>query len=576
MLNFISFEQKPDSLFLNPFQDPGVAVMSAPDYLWRPRPRAVIQGFAASEHPEINTKIEDYVLRVHRHKLFRHAIEFNSFPVVLTDAGFKKSHATAGNKYLISGASGIRLLNRYSFENATSQFDPEAELIAYFTRCQTENAGKDLPVFQGDLPADTAFAIECRNTFNFYHFVSETLCQLCVVAETPFTGPIYIHYPNRDDKTRAFAMGFIRALFPELADRVVFQRTPYHHDRVLGIYNFLSSYYHLPPDQSAALDAEAPSTHYWKGRTATRNSHSVLGGNCVDSNLYKLRERALRAIEGHDYSYLPKRFWVGRDDKLSRTRTMKGQDELLDMLTLFGFETIAFEALTPLEQIAAMANAEMMISCHGAGFTNMLFAARNCYAVEIGTLQTAIWRWADFWRLANVSQCRYISFFADFNKERPLEEPVFSEESIVPVHLSPQGRAQVMSFVVSVLGHVPRFTRATDVARLARQLIAATAYDQAATLFDTHEALVAGDADLCLLRAECHKLRNEWGAEFLALHAAWTADTTRWQTLVQILWYARKADSPKIKTWALNLLRADFPARAAALLAEHAWLRNAR
>ncbi len=574
MLNFIDFDQKPENLILDPFQDSGLAALSCPDFLWRPRPRAIIQGFAASEHPSINRKIEAFVLRAHRHKFFNHAIEFNSFPVVLTDAWFKKSYATAGGKCLIGGASGIRLLNRYSFENATAPFDPEAELVAYFTQRQTDTIEKRLPVWQQDLPKDTAFAIECRNTFNFYHFISETLCQLCAVAETDFTGPIYVHFPNREDKTRAFAQDFIRALFPELVDRVVFQRTPYHHDRVLGIYNFLSSYYHLPPDQSADLDAEAPSTHYWKGRLATRNSHSVLEINSVDSNLYKLRDRALRAIEGQDFSYLPKRFWVGRDDGLSRPRQMAGEEPLLEMLSLFGFETVIFEHLTPIEQIAIMANAEMMISHHGAGFTNMLFAAKDSYVVEIGTLQTAIWRWGDFWRLANVSQCRYVSFFADFNKENPLEEPVFSEESIVPVHLSARGRAEVMSFVVSALGHVPSFSNPRDVARLARKLIATSALDQAAALFDAHEPLVSGDVGLCLLRAECHKLRGDWGAEFLALHAAWTADTNRWQTLVQIMWYARKAGKTDILTWSVRRLADDFPDRCLELVKDRDWLRE--
>ncbi len=575
MLNFISFDQQPDNLILNPYSDPGLCALSAPDFLWRSRPRANIQGFAASEHASINAKIEAFLTRVHRHKVFRNAVEFNTFPVVLTDAWFKKSHATAMGKCVIGGASGIRLLNRYSFQNATAAFDPEAALNAYFDHAQSAAIGAKLPLHNGPLPPDTPFAIESRNTFNYFHFISETLCQLCSVAETPLTGPIYIHYPNRDDKTRGFVMGFIRALFPELADRIILQRAPFHHPLAVGVYNFLSSYYHMPDAQSAGLDAEAPSTHYWKGRTATRNSHSVLEINSVDSNLYKLRDRALKAIEGMDTSHLPRRFWVGRDDTLSRARLMKGEEELIDMLGLFEFESVVFERLSPLEQIAIMANAEMMVSYHGAGFTNMLFAAPDAWVVEIGTLQTAIWRWGDFWRLAHVSGCRYVSFFADFNKDDPLEEPVFSEESIVPVHLSANGRARVMSFIVAALGHVPNFARAADLLILAQQLIACAAYDGAERLFARHEALMTGHVDLCLLRAECHKHRQEWNAEFIALHAAYEADPTRWQTLVQILWYARKVDNARITRWALALLRADFPDRADRMVSAFGWLQKA-
>ena len=268
------------------------------------------------------------------------------------------------------------------------------------------------------------------------------------------------------------------------------------------------------------MDLYTPSNVYWKGRLATRASHGVLAMNAVDSSLPKLRARALKAIEGKDFSHLPKRFLVGRDGDHARVRTMKGEDDLLDMLKMFGFEFVAFERLSPLEQIAIMANAEMMISYHGAGFTNMLFAGPDTYVVELGTLQTAMFRWGDFWRLANVAQCRYVSFFADFNADDPLKEPAFSEDGIVPVHLSGAGLAQVMSFVVAILGHTPKFAGPDEVQRLGDQLMKVGAYDKARTLFDAHHGLEQGSVALSLAMADCHEHDGDNFDQLAALHSA--------------------------------------------------------
>ena len=94
--------------------------------------------------------------------------------------------------------------------------------------------------------------------------------------------------------------------------------------------------------------------------------------NAVSSALIALRRRALRAVAGGNYDHLPQRFFVGRDERQSRARHMEGEDLLFEHLQLFDFEYVVFESLAPLEQIALMARAEMMVSYHGAGFTNML------------------------------------------------------------------------------------------------------------------------------------------------------------------------------------------------------------
>ena len=572
MHNQIAFERTPDALILDPYRARNLAALRQPDFLWRPIERGQIHGFAASAHSEINEKIDNFLSFSARNKEFQKAIEFNTFPVLLENAWFKKSFVSVEGKCLISGAAGTRLLNRYCWENGGNDAAVEQRLVDYFLSCQNDAADKMLPVLAQDAPKDTPFAVECRNTFNYYHFVTESLCQLCLVEEAGLQGPIYLHYPNNDEKTRPFARNFIAALFPELADRVIFRRAPVHHDRVVIPYSFANSFYQMPAAEVGLMDLYAPSSVYWKGPLATRASQGVLAMNSLDSSLLKLRSRALRAIEGQDFSHLPRRFWVGREGDLARSRLMKGEAEILDMLKLFGFEFVAFERLGPLEQVAIMANAEMMVSYHGAGFTNMLFAGPQTYVVELGTLQTAMFRWGDFWRLANAAQCRYISFFADFNADDPLREPAFAQDGIVPVHLSPAGLAQVMSFVVAVLGHTPKFSRPDEVQRLGEQLMKVGAHDRALALFAAHAGMEQGHVGLALALADCHEHFCKPFDQLAALHAAYRADATNWMVLVRIVWCARTLDLLETLRAALLALQDGFPERFAAFAKDRPWV----
>ncbi|RUS59588.1 glycosyltransferase family 61 protein [Pseudorhodobacter sp. E13] len=574
MRNQISFHQDPQDLFLNPAQDSGVTLLFSAAFFWREVEPALITGFASSAYPEMNHKIEAFLTVTRRHKAFSKAVEFNTVPVLLQNASFRKSFSLANDKCLLSGASGTRLLNRYCWENEEEDHDPEETLVAYFRKCQAKNHAASIPVWQGPLPQGVAIAIECRNTFNYYHFITESLSQLAVLAEIGFAGDIFFHFPNNPEKTRPFAADFVAALFPELAGRVFFERAPKDYDYVITALDFFSTYFQFPAEVVGSLDHLAPSDAMWRGQDAYRGSQAILAMNSFHASLRALRKRALAAIEGHDFSHLPKRFFVGRDRTQARDRKMDGEAQLFEMLQLFGFDYVVFEHLTPLDQIALMANAEMMVSYHGAGFTNMLFAGPQAYVLELGTLQTAIYRWGDFWSIAHAAGCRYVSFFADYNKADPLQDPSFDVDGIVPVALSDRAVAEVMTFIVSILGKTPDLPSAQTVQILAERLIAVHEFDRVLLLLERHARFVPGHLALCLAKAECHKHRGEFHSELFALHQAYEADRERWQTLIRMIWCAKKCDAPDVMTWALACLRHDFPKRYAVLTKTKPWMRQ--
>ena len=567
--NQVDDATEPEALFANPARDAGVGFVTPPAFWWRLRAATVIEGVAASASDAMNARIEAHLRQVKRHRTFAQVAEFNVVPVVLSDAAFRKSHAMVGGKCLLNGAAGVRLLNQFSYDRKDTA---EAALAQYFAGCRVANEGACLPLVA--VPKDVDFAVECRNTFNYFHFLTETLPQLCVLDGLNFQGRVFVHFPNHPDKTRAFVRGFVEALFPELAGRLVLERAPKDYDRVLSAFSFQWTYFQMPPSVIGSLDGLAPSDLSWQGHGGSRTTRAMLAMNSVESSLLALRDRALRAVSGQDFSHLPKRVYIARAPGHARDRQMQGEAALVDLLEAFGFVRLTFEHLTPLEQIAVMAQAEVVVSAHGAGVANMLFANPQATVIEIGTLQTAQTRWGDFWPLAHASGCRYVVFIADHHSDRPEVVPDFATMGLVPVHLTDQGLGRVMAFVAALCGHVPRLGRAEDVVRLAGQLLRSGHLNRAEAVLDRHRDLQAGHGALCLLQADLHKARQEWGAELIALHGAHQADPTRWQTLAQVLWCARRLEKTQVQVWAIRLLQAEFPERIAELAKGRDWVQQ--
>jgi hypothetical protein len=187
---------------------------------------------------------------------------------------------------------------------------------------------------------------------------------------------------------------------------VFFERAPKEYTLVLTAFDMTIALGQAPARETEGLTKLLRVAGDRHPDLGDADGQTVFAMNAVSTALLALRTRAHKAIEAHDFSYLPKRFFVGRDNRSSRNRPMGGEDALFAQLQEAGFEWVVFKGLTPLEQVAMMAQAEVMVSGHGAGFTNMLFAHKDAFVIELGTLQTARYRWKEFWPLAHAAQCR--------------------------------------------------------------------------------------------------------------------------------------------------------------------------
>ena len=131
-----------------------------------------------------------------------------------------------------------------------------------------------------------------------------------------------------------------------------------------------------------------------------------------------------------------------------------------------------------------------------------------------------------------------------------------------------------MSFIVMALGKTPVLNRAEDVARLGQQMLGIGAYRRAAELFEKHQGLEVGSLELSLARAEAYEKLGQNAEQLASLYCAYRADPTRWGTLVQVIWCARKANDFETIRAALAVLREAFPERFQAFIKDRPWFQK--
>lgn len=195
-----------------------------------------------------------------------------------------------------------------------------------------------------------------------------------------------------------------------------------------------------------------------------------------------------------------------------------------------------------------MVQAEMMVSCHGVGFTNMRFASPETCVIDMGTLQTGQFRWADFWPHAHASQCRYISFFHKFQCREPLGRATFFQRRHCSGCLWRRGDSADDKLYRYGSGPYARDAKRENVEPTDARLFKAGAPERAIALFEAQADTVSGDAQLCLLMADCHKALDEPKSELVALDRAYKPDRSR---------------------CACSQLERNFPERHAAFVGNH-------
>ncbi len=129
-------------------------------------------------------------------------------------------------------------------------------------------------------------------------------------------------------------------------------------------------------------------------------------------HLKDVRSRMLRFFSGSNSGSDKgkRRVYLSRSGR--GLRCVENEQEVLQALQPFGFESVQFEQLSLKEQVMLMAQSEILIGWNGAGFTNMMFMEEGSHVVElVNTAHAELEYTFPFWRMANAMDLTYHALF---------------------------------------------------------------------------------------------------------------------------------------------------------------------
>lgn len=104
--------------------------------------------------------------------------------------------------------------------------------------------------------------------------------------------------------------------------------------------------------------------------------HTAITGNFDVPLINKLRDKFINS------SHQSKRYvYISRQN--AKKRKILNEEDVVRVLSRFGFEIHRFEEYSLAQQIAIMGDTKVLLSIHGAGLTNMLFMPKNSIIFEL-------------------------------------------------------------------------------------------------------------------------------------------------------------------------------------------------
>ncbi|UFM65263.1 glycosyltransferase family 61 protein [Paracoccus sp. MA] len=446
----VELQRPPMAVFHFPGIHPGMSYLAPrPGWVLRQVEGAAVRLFAESDEPTVRDMQRSAIERQER-RLLTTVMEINASPVVLENAQFRNAFGMIDGRIWLNGAAGNRMRNKFDQQN-TEEWR-QGRLVSAFRRGRKE-AALPLPVWK-DRAADLPVAIELKNGFNYYHFTTETLGCLASFVQDDGDQPINLHLPQ--DNLRGFLTGFIEAVFPRLAPRVRFVSSACRYDRVRALYSHQHYLYQVEDPRVQAAVNQPGVDPRWNTLRSEAPYRKAVAMASYDSSLRLLREHALRRVPRKLVEKMPRLVWMGRDEGgAARLRGMTGQARLMAGLAERGFHCVAFEHLSPIEQIAQMQAADILVAPHGAGLANMVYAKTGALVIEIATRQTQMHRWGDFLPCAHVSRCRYDTVFADVAGVSRLDAIPPVSEGLVGIHVGRRATRRILALVDDALAGLP-------------------------------------------------------------------------------------------------------------------------
>lgn len=424
--------------------DEGVTFLSPPETLLERCPLANIDAHnltSKNDSNDLDAAISNYFW----HRRMHTGFELKTQLAHVCEIGFPGGYISAQEKILLSGASGDRARNGYR-KSVEVAGDAPDELVKYFKDRAQPHSVKIAE------PAESPVATECKNFFNFFHFLTETLHLVHFGAEATKTTGRQKFVVSKSKEKKPFVDAWLNAALTDFQSGGCTTVSRWDAE-ARDAYIALSAkhlLYQLDGHHHQIIEMARPSGWKWGGYDASPNSVNTLALNSYDSSLKQLRHGILNiglqkdSLAGREF---PEYIYIARSSTGARRREMPGEADLMNLCREFGFVVVYFEDMPPIEQAMHVNRAKVVVLQHGAGLANMMFASEKTHVIEIGTSQTAFGRWADFIPLAHLAGCHYHAVFVDMDLPDGAPQPVFDRDGLIAPRLTPATIDKIIEIV---------------------------------------------------------------------------------------------------------------------------------
>ena len=250
----------------------------------------------------------------------------------------------------------------------------------------------EIPQPEKSFPGRTGLLIG-RSPFNYYHFINDILIFMeDLHAQVDALGLDRILINPCTAASDGFQRQLIEAIYPDLSDKVQFDNTVFHAER-LTFVNVWPNYFQHAND----------------GEAIKRCGPTGISRRAYRTSAAPFFDRAANALSAYALSG-PEVLIISR--KEAGRRQVLNEGALLDALSPYGAEAVAMENHTVAEQMALCAGAKVVIGPHGAGMANAGFCAPGTICIEL-TGRHYLQRGTDFASLAMIRGLEYQFAVAD-------------------------------------------------------------------------------------------------------------------------------------------------------------------
>ncbi len=153
-------------------------------------------------------------------------------------------------------------------------------------------------------------------------------------------------------------------------------------------------------------------------------------------------------LAGKDANNIPKKRRIYISRSKAQIRQVVNEKEVMEFLSQYGFESVVLESLPVVEQASLMAEAEAVISPHGAGLTNAIFCSPGTKLIEIFS---PIYVVKTYWIISDRCQLDYYYMmgektFDDPHAKRLAKSPLEQRCRFKNIFVSIDRLAEMMKF----------------------------------------------------------------------------------------------------------------------------------